>query len=340
MRSAPLVGPKRLELIETKIPDGPRAGEVLVRLRAVGLCGSDMHWWAEGRIHSALARYPQVLGHEPAGEVVEVGPGVTSMKVGDRVSIEPSLTCGHCEFCISGRHNLCIHSRFMGGPDAEGFLRDYAVVPVHNADPVPEGLTWHQATLMEPVAVWVHVFELSPLKMQQTVAILGCGPIGLIGIALAKHAGCHVIACDKVPHRVVMAKAMGADAAVDVRDFRDAVHQSTGGRGAHQVFDAAGAPETINLGIRCARDGGKFTLIGIPSPLHFEVDLHTAMAKELAFQMMKRSNHKGVAAGALIAAGRIPFDLITHALPLEKAQEGFELVHDYRDGVGKVIFDI
>jgi L-iditol 2-dehydrogenase len=188
--------------------------------------------------------------------------------------------------------------------------------------------------------VWVHVFELSPLKMQQTVAILGCGPIGLIGIAMAKNAGCQVVACDRVPHRVHLAKAMGADIAVDIRDFRDAVDQATGGRGAHQVYDAAGAPETIHLGIQAARSGGRLTLIGIPTPLHFEVDLHTAMAKELSFQMMKRSNHKGVAAGALIAAGRIPFEVITHALPLEKAQEGFELVHGYRDGVGKVIFDI
>lgn len=340
MKSVPLVAPKRLEVIEAKMPDGPRAGEVLVRLRAVGLCGSDMHWWADGRIHSGMAKYPQVLGHEPAGEVVEVGSGVTSIRVGDRVSIEPSLTCGHCEFCIQGRHNLCIHSRFMGGPDAEGFLREFAVVPVHNADPVPEGLTWLQATMMEPVAVWVHVFELSPLKMQQAVAILGCGPIGLIGIAMAKNAGCRVIACDKVSHRVKMAQACGADAAVDVADLAAAVDQFTRGMGADQVFDAAGAPETIALGIGAAKSGGRFTLIGIPTPLRFEVDLHTAMAKELSFQMMKRSNHKGLAAGALLAAGRIPFEMITHVLPLEKAQEGFELVHDYRDGVGKVVFEI
>jgi L-iditol 2-dehydrogenase len=340
MRSVPLVAPRRLDLTETKMPDGPRAGEILVRLRAVGLCGSDLHWWADGRIHATTAKYPQVLGHEPAGEVVEVGPGVTDFRPGDRVSIEPSLTCGHCEYCLSGRHNLCIHSRFMGGPDAEGFLRDFAVVPAHNADPVPEGLSWREATLMEPVAVWVHVFELSPVRIQQTIGILGCGPIGLLGVALAKNAGCRVIACDRAAHRVALARAMGADIAVDVREFREAVHQDTRGRGAHQTFDAAGAPETIQLGFQCTRDGGRFTLIGIPTPLHFEVDLHTAMAKELSLQMMKRSNHKGRAAGTLLEAGAIPFDLMTHALPLEQAQEGFELAHECREGVGKVVFEL
>jgi threonine dehydrogenase-like Zn-dependent dehydrogenase len=127
---------------------------------------------------------------------------------------------------------------------------------------------------------------------------------------------------------------------VDVREFREAVHQDTRGRGAHQTFDAAGAPETIQLGFQCTRDGGRFTLIGIPTPLHFEVDLHTAMAKELSLQMMKRSNHKGRAAGTLLEAGAIPFDLMTHALPLEQAQEGFELAHECREGVGKVVFEL
>ncbi len=282
----------------------------------MGLCGSDLHWWAEGHIHSTAARYPQVLGHEPAGTIVEVGKGVHGFKVGDRVSVEPSLTCGHCEFCIQGRHNLCVASRFMGGPDAQGFFRDYAVVPVHNADPIPDSLTFHQATLMEPVAVWVHIFELAPVKVQNTVAILGCGPIGLLGIAMAKAAGARsIVAYDRVPHRLALAREMGADVAVDSSkgDFLDAVMQYSRGLGADRVYDAAGAPETINLGIKCARPGSRFVLVGIPSPLNFEVDLHTAMAKELDLQMIKRSNHKGRKAGALLASNQIPTSLITHA---------------------------
>ncbi len=342
MRSVPLVAPRRLELIEEKMPDGPRAGELLVKMRAVGVCGSDLHWWAEGRIHTGQAKYPQVLCHEPVGEVVEVGAGVTHYKVGDIIGMEPSLTCGHCEYCLAGRHNLCEVSRFMGGPDAQGFLRDYVVIPEHNADPVPAGLTIHQATLMEPVAVWVHVFELAPVRVGDTVAVLGSGSIGGLGIAMAKQAGAEtVFACDRVPHRVKLARAMGADVALDLTegDFLDAVMQKTKGRGVDVVFDAAGSPDTINLGIKCARSGGRFVLIGIPEVMNFEVDLHTAMAKELNLQMMRRSNHKGRAAGALLAAGRIPMSIITHALPMEQAQRGFEIVRNYEDGVGKLIFD-
>lgn len=324
------------------MPDGPRAGEVLVRMRAVGLCGSDLHWWGEGRIHSKPAKYPQILGHEPAGEIVELGPGVTGWKAGDRVSVEPSLTCGHCYLCLAGRHNLCVKSRFMGGPDAYGFLRDYVTVPIHNLDPIPDNLSFREATLMEPTAVWVHVFELAPVRMGETVVVLGSGSIGALGIAMARAAGASmVLACDRVPHRVELARAMGADAAINLaqEDFHDAVMTWTKGRGADIVFDAAGAPETINLGIRCARAGARFVLIGIPVPLEFNVDLHTAMDKELNIQVMKRSNHKGRAAAELLSSGAIPTGLITHALPLAKAQEGFEMAHDYRDGVGKLLFD-
>lgn len=342
MRSVPLVAPRRLELIESPLPEGPREGELLLRMRAVGLCGSDLHWWAEGRIHSTPARYPQILGHEPVGEVVAVGPGVEGFRTGDLVSVEPSLTCGHCEFCLAGRHNLCVHARFQGGPEAPGFFRDYAVIPVHNADRVPAGLSAHEATLIEPLAVWVHVYELEPVRLGDTVAVLGAGSIGLLGIAMAKQAGAELIlACDRVPHRLELARRMGATVTVNSSeaDFRDAVMDLTRGRGADLVYDAAGAPQTIALGLRCLRPGGTLVLIGIPEPLEFPVDLHAALARELRIQAVRRSNHKGAQAAALLASGRIPAALITHQLPLEKAQEGFEILHSYSDGVGKLIFD-
>lgn len=342
MRSAPLVAPRRIELIDAKSPEGPHHGELLVKMRAVGLCGSDLHWWAEGHIHSTCAAYPQVLGHEPVGEVVATGQGVRNFKPGDRVAMEPSLTCGHCEFCRAGSHNLCVEARFMGGPDAEGFLRDYVVIPASNADIIPEQLTWHEAALIEPVAVLVHVYELVPVHVGQTVVVLGCGSIGGIAIAMAKLAGAaEVLACDRVAHRLALARTMGADFAMDAvaDDFRDAVMQRTGGRGADVVFDAAGTPETIELGLSCAKSGGSFVLIGIPVPPKFNVDLHTAMSRELRIQTIKRSNHKGRDAAALLAAGRIPTSLLTHSLPIENTQEGFELLSNYADGVGKLVFD-
>jgi L-iditol 2-dehydrogenase len=343
MRTVPLVAPRQLELVEQKLPDGPRPGEVLVKLKAVGLCGSDLHWWNEGNIHGTPAQYPQILGHEPVGEVVETGPGVHGIHPGDRVSIEPSLTCGHCEYCLSGRHNLCLSSRFMGGPQAAGFLQDYRVVPAHNCDPIPDGLTWHQATLMEPVAVWVHIFELAPVHMHQTVAVLGCGSIGLLGIAMAKAAGARsILACDKSPHRLEMARKMGANVALEAGkgDFLDAVMQTTRGHGADLVYDAAGTPETINSASSAPNPVAASSSSASPNPSTSKWTSTLAMAKELHLQMIKRSNHKGRAAGALLASGQIPSSIITHSLPLSAAQHGFDLLHQRADGVGKLIFDM
>jgi threonine dehydrogenase-like Zn-dependent dehydrogenase len=150
-----------------------------------------------------------------------------------------------------------------------------------------------------------------------------------------------VLACDRVPHRLDLARRMGADgtALMGERDFRELVMDLTRGRGVDIVYDAAGAPETISLGLRCLRPGGALVLIGIPEPLEFAVDLHAALARELRIQTVRRSNHKGAQAAALLAAGRIPTSLITHRMALEQAQEGFEMLHSYADGVGKLVFD-
>jgi len=342
MRSVQLVAPRRLEVNEVKQPDGPRSGEILVRMRAVGLCGSDMHWYLDGNIHGSRAVYPMVLGHEPAGEVVETGKGVQGLKPGDRVSLEPSITCGHCEFCLAGRMNNCVTSVFMGSPAAEGFLRDYVTLPAHNADLIPPELSWTQATLMEPVAVWVHIYELSRPRLGDIVAIVGTGSIGLLGIEMARQAGAaKIIVADRVGHRLEMAKAAGADMVVDLRgqSFRDAVMDTTHGRGADITFDAAGAPETINASIAATRAGGDVVLVGIPSVFDFPVDIHGAMSKELRIQTIKRSNHRGKAAGDLLARGLISGKVITHVLPAEKSPEGFEMLAAYTNGVGKVIFD-
>jgi L-iditol 2-dehydrogenase len=342
MRSVQLVAPRKLEITDVKQPDGPAPGEILVRIRAVGLCGSDMHWYLHGNIHGHPARYPMVLGHEPVGEVVACGSGVTSLQPGNRVSLEPTVSCGHCEYCMAGRFNNCIHGIFMGSPTAEGFLRDYVAIPAHNADVIPEQLDWHRATLMEPVAVWVHIYELMRPRPGDTVAILGAGSIGLLGIQMARLAGAaRIIAADRVGHRLAMARAMGAHLVVDLRSesLRDAVMDATKGRGADITYDAAGAPETINAGLVITRPTGDFVLVGIPSELMFPVDLQTAMSKEVRIHTVKRSNHKGKPAGDLLAQGLISTDVITHTLPAGRAAEGFEMLAAYADGIGKLVFD-
>src|SRR5213593_3403430 len=179
MQSVQLVAPRQVELREMPDPPDPGPGEVTVRVRAVGICGSDMHYYLEGGCAGYPAMYPSVLGHEPAGEVAAVGPGVENLMPGARVAIEPAITCGRCEFCRAGRHNLCENVIFMGGLQAPGLLREWATIPAGNAVPIPNSVSYPAATVVEPLAVILHALELTRLEPGETVAVMGAGPIGL-----------------------------------------------------------------------------------------------------------------------------------------------------------------
>src|SRR2546423_1435579 len=176
MNSIQLVAPRRLEARPMPAPPDPGAGEVLVRLRAVGICGSDMHWYQEGGIGSSRAAYPSVLGHEPAGEIAAIGKGVEAVQVGQRVAVEPAITCGHCEFCRSGHHNNCVSSIFMGSTQMPGLFREFAVMPQRNVVPIPDSLSYAAATVLEPLAVILHILELTKIHLGDTVAVMGAGP--------------------------------------------------------------------------------------------------------------------------------------------------------------------
>jgi len=321
------------------LPPDPARGEILVKLRSVGICGSDMHWYLEGSIYGLAAVYPQVLGHEPAGEVAAVGPGVSTLKPGDRVSIEPTISCGHCEWCLRGQHNNCPTSAFMGSPQAPGLLREFAVVPAHNATLVPETFSYTQASLIEPVAVIMHMLELVEIRPGSTVAVLGAGPIGLLAAALARKAGAaQVLMADKLPHRIRMAQELGA-IAVPMAQFGELVADQTLGRGVDIAIDAAGATETINASLAATTLGGTFVLIGIPTQAPVPVDLFSLQAKEIRFQPLKRSNHQSKPAIALLGSGAIPESIITHRARLEQVPEAFQMLADYREGIGKLAIE-
>ena len=321
------------------LPADPGPGETLVKLRSVGICGSDMHWYLDGSIYGMPAAYPQVLGHEPAGEVAAVGSGVSQLKVGDRVSIEPTISCGHCEWCLKGQHNNCMASCFMGSPQAPGLLRDYAAMPAHNATLVPESFSYTQASLIEPVAVIMHMLELVEIRAGQTVAVLGAGPIGLLAAAVARKAGAaQVLMADKLPHRIRMAQDVGAKA-VPMAQFAGLVMDLTRGRGVDIAIDAAGVPETINSALAVTTLGGTFVLIGIPAHSPVPVDLFNLQAKEIRFQPLKRSNHQSQPAIALLASGAIPESIVTHRMSIEQAPEAFQMLAEYRDGIGKLAIE-
>jgi L-iditol 2-dehydrogenase len=322
------------------LPADPGPNEVLVKLRSVGICGSDMHWYLDGSIYGFPATYPLVLGHEPAGEVVTVGRSVSGLQPGDHVSIEPTVSCGHCEYCARGQHNNCIQSQFMGSPQLPGLLREYATVPAHNAELVPGSFSYTQASLIEPVAVIMHMLELVQIHAGDTVAILGAGPIGLLAAAVARNCGAfQVLMADKLPYRIRMAQELGATAAVPIAQFRELVGDKTKGRGVDLAIDAAGAAETINASLAVTRSGGTFVLIGIPNQVPVGVDLFSAMAKEIRIQPLKRSNHRSKPAIALLTSGAIPEAIVTHRAGIEQAPAAFQTLAEYRDEIGKLAIE-
>src|SRR5271169_1700012 len=182
MRAAELIAPLTFRLTDMPIED-PGPGEVQVRIEAVGICGSDLHAYSEGAVGGIPNVYPMLLGHEPAGRIVKTGAGVTGLAAGDRGSLEPAHYCYHCEFCLSGHHNVCANIRFLSTPNHPGFFRERVNLPEANFQPIPSGMSYGEAALAEPLAIAIHSLRLASIGRGETVAVIGAGPIGLSTIA-------------------------------------------------------------------------------------------------------------------------------------------------------------
>ncbi len=188
MRVAELIAPLTFRLSDMPIED-PGPGEVQVRIEAVGICGSDLHAYSEGAVGSTPNVYPMVLGHEPSGTIVKTGAGVKGLGTGDRGALEPALYCYHCEFCLSGHHNVCANIRFLSNPHHPGFFRERINLPAANFMPIGAAISFEEATLAEPLAVALHSLHLASIRPGEMVAVIGAGPIGLLTIAALRAAG-------------------------------------------------------------------------------------------------------------------------------------------------------
>ena len=341
MRVAQLIAPHQFEFLDQVRPE-PGPGEVRVRVRAVGVCGSDLHYFSEGSIGDAQCVYPMVLGHEPAGEVDKTGAGVTGWSRGDRAVFEPALYCYHCEHCLSGHHNICSNIRFLSMPQDPGFLREYVILPAANLLPLPAALTFGEGSVAEPLAVALHSIRLAAFQPGETAAVFGGGPIGLLTIAALRLCGASRLWCvEPVAARKDLALRMGADASVDPSEEpAGVILRDTGGRGVDAVFDCAAKDDTLNQCLRAARNGGRVALTGIPAAQRVPVEFHVMRRKELALFNVRRSNHEPHAALEFLTREPERFrPMLTHGRPLERVQEGFEIAEHYRDGVGKMTIE-
>jgi L-iditol 2-dehydrogenase len=340
MLVAELIGQREFRLTEQAIePPGP--GEVQVHVDAVGICGSDVHSYAEGAIGDTPCVYPMVLGHEPTGTVVRTGAGVTGWSVGDRAALEPALYCYHCEFCRSGHHNICANIRFLSNPGHPGFFREFVNLPVSNLLALPPEISLEMGTIVEPLAVALHSLKFAAIQPDDTVVVFGAGPIGLLTIASLKVAGAgRIWAVEPVAHRREMAKQMGADEALDPNQG-GAIRQimsDTGGRGVDCAMDCAAKEHTHNWALQAVRNGGRMVLTGIHSAALVPFEVSHMRRKEVAIFNVRRSNGEDHDALQLLTQKASSFaPLLTHRQPLANVAAAFRSVEAYEDGVGKMV---
>jgi L-iditol 2-dehydrogenase len=341
MKTAVLLAPHEIEIREKPKPR-PGRNEVLIRVRAVGICGSDTHYFAGLRDHEESTVYPFVLGHEFAGEVVELGADVEGVEVGQRVGCAPDLPCGECEWCRRGEVNVCPNVRFCASSGVPGCLSEYYVIHRSQLHPIPDSMGFSEATLAEPLAIGLHIVDnLIQPQGGETYAIIGAGPIGLVTTFAARMRGASTIyVSEKRPERLEAARELGADKTclVPQQAFDEFIDDHTGGRGADVAVEAAGELDAVEEVTRLARIHGKAIIEGIPPAGHAEVDINAARRRELTVVFGRRSLHKTDEALDLIASGQFDSDaMLTHEFPLQQAQTAFEHTRDYKDGAIKVI---
>jgi L-iditol 2-dehydrogenase len=314
MLAARLHGARDLRLVEEPDPV-PEPGESLVRIDAVGICGSDLHWFLEGRIGENRLTQPIVPGHEMGGTIV-AGP-----RAGQRVAIEPAIPCGRCRYCLAGWVNLCPTCRFAGQGSVDGGFRQLMAWPDALLSEVPDCISDDQIQLIEPLLIGLHADSLRPVRRGDQVAVVGCGPIGLLQVQVARLADpARILAVEPLAHRRPAAHAAGADEALDVL---------TPGEGEpvfDVVFEASGSPEAVATAVDLARPGGTIVLVGIPDDDTTTIQASVARRKGLTLALVRRSVPANERAYRLIEAGRIRLDgLVSDRLPLARASEAFQV---------------
>ena len=322
-----------LRLHDEEIPN-PGQEEVLIRVKAVGICGSDLHWYSESGIGDARLQRPLVLGHEFSG-IIESGA-----RKGQRVAVDPALPCERCEFCVQGHPNLCNGVRFAGHGETDGALRNYISWPERYLYDLPDTISDVEGAMLEPLGVAIHAIDLAHLKPGMSIGVFGCGPIGLMILQLVRRSGAtKIIATDRLAHRVDAAWEYGADLAVqaDGSGENAVVWGAAGKRGVDVAFEVAGENPAIETAVIAAKPGGKVMLVGIPAEDHISFTASTARRKGLTVKFVRRMKHVYPRAIALVAQKQVDVaSLVTQTFTIADYQKAFETAID-RQGLKVVI---
>ena len=321
-----------------------REGEVLIKMKSVGVCGSDVHYYKNGKIGRYVVEKPMILGHECAGEIVEVAKDVKDFQTGDRVAIEPGYTCRKCVYCKAGRYNLCPDVTFMATPPIDGAYVEYVSWPADFVFRLPDNMTFDHGALMEPLAVGMHAVRRSRLKPGEPVVILGAGTIGLVTILSAKAAGAgEIIVADLEDVRLEMAKKLGATKTINAskEDTLEIIKDFTHGFGMEVVFETAGSVPTTQQTIELVARGGRIVWVGLAGEDVFPMPVLQVIDKEIDIMGIFRYANVYPYAIQLVSNGRMDIDpLVTHRYSLDNVIEALDVAHERRDGAVKVMIDI
>ncbi len=343
MKTMMLTGIRQMEMRDVPDPMITDDHDVLIKMKTLGVCGSDIHYYTSGRIGSQVVEYPFPVGHEGAGEVVKTGSAVTSVKPGDRIAIEPAMPCWECDQCLAGRPHTCRNLRFLGCPgQADGCLSEYIVMPETSCIPVSDKLSYDQAAISEPLSIGVYAVQESVPMKGAKVGILGFGPIGMSVLLPALAGGAEkVFVTDKIDARLDMARKAGAHWTGNP-DHTDVVAGVTGQEPLllDVVFECCGQQEAADQAVDMLKPGGKLMIIGIPEFDHWSFPTDKLRRKEITIRNVRRQNNCVEKSLEMMENGEVDVSLMpTHRFSFEDTKAAFDLVAGYKDGVMKAMID-
>jgi L-iditol 2-dehydrogenase len=341
MKVAVMTDIGKMDFVERDIPK-PASNEVLVKLECVGVCGSDLHYYESGRIGDFIVKTPFVLGHESGGVVVEAGSEVTHLRVGDRVALEPGKTCGHCEFCRTGRYNLCPDVVFFATPPVDGVFQEYVAHEAALCFKLPENVSTMEGALIEPLAVGFHAAITGGAKIGQTALVTGSGCIGLVSMLALKAQGVsRVYVTDVVNKRLEKAKALGAFEVINVaeKDALKIIAEKENGAGLDLVIETTGTDAAASQGIGALKKGGTLVFVGYSPSGNMTLPIGKALDKELTMKTIFRYRHIYPLAIDAVARGSVDIkSIVTNYFDFDDIQNAMDQsVHNKAEIVKSVI---
>jgi len=345
MQTMMLTGIRQMVMIESKLPEITNDFEVLIKMKRVGVCGSDVHYYTQGKIGNQVVEYPFPVGHECSGVIVETGNEVTHVKVGDLVVVDPSVHCGHCDQCLAGRPHTCRNNRFLGCPgQLDGCLSEFIVMPGFTCFPVTGKMNPVQAALIEPLTIGVYSVKLAKIENPGiSVGIFGAGPIGLsVLMKLLADGIKNITVIEPLEYRLQKAIEIGAKFIVNPDNVNvEEVVKANEKFLLDIVFEASGDQKAVTNALRILKPGGKLVLVGIPPSAQYTFDMDLMRRKELTVINVRRQNHCVEEAIELVISGKIDIEkMVTHHFSLEETPMAFDIVEGYKDGAIKAMIEV